>query len=159
MAAAARASRAPKIRADGAFGWRDTVLLPDTREWQAGVSIELPLFDAGSRARRLSRSMSELTREEAVLAGRRLQIRDEVWAAYAEIDRTWASIAASETSVRANEESLRVTHERYERGATVITDLLDTQTSLARAEGSLAEARWSYLAARAALDRAIGGER
>ena len=155
---AARASRAPKIRADGAFGWRDTVLLPDTREWQAGVSIELPLFDAGSRARRLSRSMSELTREEAVLAGRRLQIRDEVWAAYAEIDRTWASIAASETSVRANEESLRVTHERYERGATVITDLLDTPTSLARAEGSRAEARWSYLAARAALDRAIGGE-
>jgi outer membrane protein len=153
---AARAASAPKIRADGALGWRDTVLLPDTREWQAGVSIELPLFDAGSRARRLARSKSELTREEATLAGRRLQIRDEVWTAYAELDRTWASIAASETSVRANEESLRVTRERYERGAAVITDLLDTQTALARAEGSLAEARWSCLAARAALDRATG---
>ena len=155
--AAARAARAPKIRADGAFGWRDTYFLTDSREWQAGVAIELPLFDAGSRAHRLARSKSELVREESVLAGRRLQIRDEVWSTAVELDRTWASIAASATSVRANAESLRVTRERYERGAAVVTDLLDTQTARARAEGSLAEARWSYLVARAALDRAIGG--
>jgi outer membrane protein TolC len=153
---AARAASAPKIRADGAFGWRDTILLPDTREWQAGVSIELPLFDAGSRARRLGRSKSELTREEATLAGRRLQIRDEVWSAYAELDRTWAAITASETSVRASAESLRITRERYERGAALITDLLDTQTALTRAEGSLAESRWSCFAARAAFARAVG---
>jgi outer membrane protein TolC len=37
-----------------------------------------------------------------------------------------------------------------------MTDLLDTQTVLASAEASLAEARWSYLTARAAYDRAIG---
>jgi outer membrane protein TolC len=153
---AARAANAPKIRADGGFGWRDSVLLPDTREWQAGVSIELPLFDAGSRARRLARSKSELTREEAALAGRRLQIRDEVWGAYAELDRTWAAIAASETSVRASAESLRITRERYERGAALITDLLDTQAALTRAEGSLAESRWSCFAARAAFERAVG---
>ena len=154
---AARAARAPKIRADGAFGWRDTTFLPDTREWQAGVSIELPLFDAGSRARRLARSQSELAREEATLAARRLQIRDEVWSAHAELERTWAALAANETSVRASEESLRVTRERYERGAAVITDLLDTQTVLARAEGSSAEARWSCFAARAVFERALGG--
>jgi outer membrane protein TolC len=155
--AAARATRAPKIRADGAFGWRDTLFVPDTREWQAGLSIDLPLFDAGSRKRRLARSQSELTREEAILATRRLQVRDEVWSAHAELDRSWAAIAATDTSVRAHEESLRVIRERYERGAAVITDLLDNQVALARAEGSLAEARWGYFTARAAFDRAIGG--
>jgi outer membrane protein TolC len=154
---AARATRAPKIRADAALGWRDTVFLPDTREWQAGVSIDLPIFDAGTRSRRLARTQSELTREEAMLATRRLQVRDEVWSAHAEQDRAWAAIAANETSVRAHEESLRVTRERYERGAAVITDLLDNQAALARAEGSAAEARWSYFAARAAFERAIGG--
>jgi outer membrane protein TolC len=154
---AARAARAPKIRADGAFGWRDTAFVPDTREWQAGISIELPLFDAGSRARRLARSQSELVREEATLATRRLQIRDEVWSSHVELERTWAAIAAHEASVRASEESLRVTRERYERGAAVVTDLLETQTALVRAEGGLAEARWSYSAARAAFDRAVGG--
>ena len=153
---AARASRAPKLRADGSFGWNDTVWTPETREWQAGLSIDLPIFDAGSRTSRVARSKAEAAREEASLENRRLQVRQEVWAAASELDRAWSSIAANETSVRASEESLRVERERYQTGAAVITDMLDTQTSLARAEASLAEARWSYLTARAAFDRAVG---
>jgi outer membrane protein len=154
---AARAARAPKIRADAAFGWRDTDFLPDTREWQAGLSIDLPVFDAGSRARRFARSKAELAREESAFEQRQLQIRDEVWSAASELERAWASIAANEAGVRASDESLRIVRERYESGAAVLTDLLDTQTALARAEASLAEARWSYLAARAGFERAVGG--
>jgi outer membrane protein TolC len=154
---AAQAARAPKVRADAAFGWRDTAFLPDTREWQAGVSVDLPIFDAGSRAHRVARTKAELAREEAAFEQRRLQIRDEVWAAAAELERAWAAIAANEASVRASEESLRSVQERYQFGGAVITDLLDTQTALARAEASLAGARWSYLVARAAFDRALGG--
>jgi len=136
----------------------NTGFLPEIQEWQAGLSVEVPLFDAGVRARRLARSRAELAREEANFEARRLQIRDEVWAAATELERAWSSITANETSVRASEESLRIVRERYERGAAVLTDLLDTQTALARSEGSLAEARWSYLVARAAFTRAIGGD-
>lgn len=153
---AARASRAPKLRADGSFGWRDTAWVPDSREWQAGLSVDVPIFDAGSRARRVARSKVEAAREEAVLESRQLQIRQEVWTAGAELERTWAAIAASQASVRAYEENLRVVQERYENGAALITDLLDTQTALARAEASLAEARWGYLRARAAFERSVG---
>ncbi|MDD3179042.1 MAG: TolC family protein [Opitutaceae bacterium] len=155
--AAARAARAPKLRADGSFGWNDTVWLPNTREWQAGLSIDVPVFDAGNRVRRVARTKADLAREEAILENRRLQIRQEVWTAAAELERSWASIAANETGVRASEESLRVVQERYQGGAAVITDLLDTQTALVRAEASLATARWEYLAARASFDRAVGG--
>jgi outer membrane protein TolC len=153
---AARAARAPKLHADGSFGWNDTVWMPETREWQAGLSVDLPIFDAGSRTSHVARSKAEAAREEASQENRRLQIRQEVWAAASELDRAWSSIAANETSVRASDESLRVERERYQTGAAVITDLLDTQTALARAEASLAEARWTYLAARAAFDRAVG---
>ncbi|MEN9404892.1 MAG: hypothetical protein RL091_3595 [Verrucomicrobiota bacterium] len=156
MVTAARAARAPKVRADASFGWNDTTFLPNTREWQAGLSVELPLIDGGSRARQLARSRAELNREEASFTARQLQIRDEVWSAAAELGRAWSAIAANETSVRASEESLRIVRERYERGAAIITDLLDTQAALARAEGSLAAARWDYLAARAAYERATG---
>ena len=154
---AARAARTPKLRADGSFGWRDTAWVPETREWQAGLSIDLPIFDAGSRVHRVARAKADMAREEASLENRRLQIRDDVWSAGAELERAWAAIAASEASVRANEESLRVVQERYENGAAVISDLLDTQTSLARAEASLAAARWNYMSARAAFERATGG--
>lgn len=152
----AQASRAPKLRADASYGWRDTTFVPETKEWQAGLSIDLPLFDGGSRSHHIARSKADLAREEATFAQRRLAVQNEVWAASSELGRAWASIAANETGVRASEESLRVTRERYERGAALVTDLLDTQIALARAESSLADARWSYCAARASFDRAIG---
>ncbi|HTX64162.1 MAG TPA: TolC family protein [Opitutaceae bacterium] len=153
---AARAARAPKLLADGSYGWNDTTFLPGTKEWQVGVAVDLPVFDAGSRAHRVARSKADLAREQAVLDNRVLQVRQEVWAAASELQRAWDSIAADEANVRASEESLRVVRERYQTGAALITDLLDTQTALASAEAALAEARWSYLTARAAYDRAVG---
>lgn len=153
---ASRASRAPKLRADASFGWNDTAWLPQTEEWQAGFSVEIPIFDAGARGSRVARSKAELSREEAAAEQKKLQIRQEVWLAHTERDRTWTAIGLNEAMVRSSSESLRVVRERYERGAAVVTDLLDTQTALARAEASLAEARWSYLAACAALERAVG---
>ncbi|MCF7688452.1 MAG: TolC family protein [Cephaloticoccus sp.] len=156
MVNAARAGRAPKLRADAAFGWNDTTWVPETQEWQAGLSIDVPVFDAGRRTHRIARSRAELAREQAALETRQLQIRQEVWAASVELERSWAAIAANETALRASEESLRVVQERYQNGGAVVTDLLDTQTALARTEASLAGARWDYLNARAAYDRAIG---
>ena len=152
----AQAARAAKVRADAAYGWNDSAWLPETREWQAGVSVELPVFDGGTRRSRISRTRAELAREEANFENRRLQVRQEVWTALTELDRAWAAIAANEASVKASGESLRVTQERYENGAAVVTDLVDTQTALTRAEAGLAAARWDYLTARAAYDRAVG---
>ena len=152
----ARAARAPKLRADGSYGVNDTAFLPDTKEWQVGLSVDLPVFDAGSRAHRLAQSKAELAREQAVFENRVLQVRQDVWAAVSELERARDSIAANETRVRASDESLRVVRERYQSGAALVTDLLDTQTALASAEASLAEARWSFLTARAAYVRAVG---
>lgn len=153
---AARATRAPRVQADGSFGWNDTAFLPQTKEWQIGISVDLPVFDAGRRAQRIARTRADLARQQADYDHRVLQVRQQVWAAASELQRAWDSIAANEASVRASEESLRVVRERYQTGAAVVTDLLDTETSLTRAEASLAQARWTYLADHAAYERAIG---
>jgi outer membrane protein len=152
----AKASRAPKVRADGSYGVNDTTFLPETKEWQLGVSVDWPVFDAGSRAHRVARSQAELAREQAAQDVRVLQVRQEVWAAQTEFERAREAIAANETNVRASEESLRVARERYQSGAAVITDLLDTETALASSEASLAAARWTLLIARAEYERAMG---
>jgi len=154
--ASARAARAPKLHADASYGYNDTVWVPETKEWQAGLSVDVSVFDGGARASRVARARADADRSEAELENRQLQIRQEVWSAHAELERTGAAIAANETNVAASEESLRVTQERYQNGAAVLTDLLDTQTALARAEASLAAARWDYQTARASYDRAIG---
>ena len=153
---AARAARAPKLNADASFGWRDTAWVPETREWQAGLTLDLPIFDAGGRRRGLARARAEVAREEAADAGRRLQVRQEVWAAQVELERSWAAIGANEAGMQAAAESLRAVRERYEVGAAIITDLLDTQTALARSEAALAEARGNYRIARVLFARATG---
>jgi outer membrane protein TolC len=99
-----------------------------------------------------------VARAQAAYEERVLQVRQEVWAAASELERAWESIAASEATVRADEESLRVVRERYQTGGALVTDLLDTQTALASAESSVAAARWTYLAAQAGYERAVGAE-
>ncbi len=153
---AAKAARAPRLNADASFGWRDSAWVPETREWQAGLTIDLPLFDAGGRKRGVARARAEVAREEATDANLRLQVRQEVWSAQVELERAWAAIAANEAGVRAAAESLRAVRERYEFGAAIITDLLDTQTALARTEASLAEAKGQYRTARVYFERAVG---
>ncbi len=146
----------PPLTANG-VPVNSTTNLQQIGSQQAAADAELARATAQARLARIALDRAEsLVREEAGMENRRLQIREEVWSAGVELERAWASIAANETNVRASEESLRVVQERYQLGAAVITDLLDTQTALARAEGSLAECRWSYLAARAAFERAVG---
>ncbi len=154
----ARAARAPKLLADGSYGWNDTALLPETKEWQVGVAVSLPVFDGGSRAHRVAHRQADLARAQAAYDQHVLAVRQEVWSAAAEVERAWDAIAANEATVRADGESLRVVRERYQTGTALVTDLLDTQTALAGAESSLAAARWTYLTARAAYARAVGAE-
>ena len=154
--AAARSTRAPRLRADGSFGWRDDAFLPETQEWQAGVTVEVPLFDAGLRSRRIAHSRADLARQNALREQRELQVREEVWTAASDLERARAAITANEALVQQSDESVRVTRARYEAGSSTITDLLDTQIALARAEASLAGARWDVLAARAVYARACG---
>lgn len=154
----ARAARAPHVRADGAFGVRDVDFVPESREWQAGVSVDVPLFDGGARRSRVARAAAEKARAEALMAALELRIREEVWAALAEKERACAALAASESLLRESEEAMRVTRARYEAGGALVTDLLSTQAGLAAAEAGLAAARWDLRTAEAVFLRATAGE-
>jgi hypothetical protein len=54
------------------------------------------------------------------------------------------------------QESMRMAKERYEAGAGTVTDLLDSQTALARAQANQVEAEWDYHTAQALFKRSIG---
>ena len=58
--------------------------------------------------------------------------------------------------MRDAEESVRQALERYDAGAGTITDLMDSEAALARAEGLRTETRWIYHIARSAFGRSIG---
>jgi outer membrane protein len=152
----AKSAFGPTITANAGYGYRDSEFLPEDKDWSAGVGIALPLFEGFKRSHDVSRAKHELAKEEAEIRHLVLKVREEVWVAQTKLKEFREATQASEAVVRDARESMRMTRERYEAGVATATDLLDAQTTLARAEYLLVEARWSYFSARAALHRAMG---
>lgn len=154
--AAAESAFGPQVNAGARYGRRDAGFWPEDEDWSVGVAVELPLFAGFSRTHRLRRANRELSQEEAQTRSLVLAVRQEVWTAHSRVKEAYEALQATQVLVADARESMDLTRQRYEAGTNTITDLLDAQAALARAEGVQVEARWNYFISRAALDRATG---
>jgi len=154
--ALAKSAFGPKLRAEGSYGWRDSEFRPEDEDWAVGLTIEWPLFTGFFRKHRLDRVKAELSKEEAEAKHLLHKVRQEVWTAHSRFREAFEAIQATIPLVANAEESLRMSKERYEVGAGTVTDLLDAQTALARAQASQVEAEWDYFIAQAQFQRAAG---
>ena len=152
----AQSAYGPRLRAEGTFGWRDSDFLPQDQDWLIGVSLEWPLFTGFARQHRLAQAKADLVKEEAEADRLNLTVRQEVWNAHSRLLEAYQALATAEILVRDALESQRLARERYEAGAGTVTDLLDAQTALARAQASQVEANWDYQIALAQFKRATG---
>ncbi len=153
---AAKSAFGPKVRGEARFGWQDTTFFPNDKDWLVGLSLDLPLFDGFSRKHKLAKAKAEVSKEEADSARLAQTVRQEVWTAYSRLTESFAVVASTDALVRDAQESLRLANERYKVGAGTITDLLDSETALARAEATRVAAQWDYQIARAVLRRSVG---
>lgn len=153
---AARSTFGPKVRAEGSYGWRDSNFLPKDEEWLAGIIIEWPIFTGFSRKHRLARAKAEVFKEEAEAKRLLLRVKQEVLNAHSRLKETYEAVQTTKMLIRNAEESLRMARERYEAGAGTVTDLLDAQTALARAQATQVEAGWDYQLAQAVFQRSLG---
>lgn len=154
--AAAKSDFGPTVRADARYGWRDDAFWPKDEDWSVGVAVELPLFTGFSRTHRLNRARRELSAEEAQVRNLVLGVRQEVWTTHSRLREAYEALEATRVLVADARESMRLTRQQYEAGTSTMTDLLDAQTALSRAEGVQVEASWNYLTNKAAFERAIG---
>ncbi len=153
---AAKSAYGPRLRAEGGFGWRDSDFLPQDEEWSVGVTLEWPLFTGFARKHRLARAKADLSKEEAEAERLKLAVRQEGWNAFSKVTEAYQTLETTQTLVQDSLESQRLSRERYEAGAGTITELLDAQTALARAQGTRVEAEWDYQIALAQFKRATG---
>jgi outer membrane protein TolC len=144
------------LRAEGSYGRRDSEFRPEDEDWAVGLTIEWPLFTGFFRKHRVDRVKAELSKEEAEAKHLLHKVRQEVWTAHSRFREAFEAIQAAIPLVANAEESLRMSKERYEVGAGTVTDLLDAQTALARAQASQVEAEWDYFIAQAQFQRAAG---
>ena len=152
----ARSAFGPTLEAQGSYGWRDDGFAPEDEDWLVGLNVEFPLFTGFSRKHKLSRTKAELRQTEAETLRLIQQVRQEVWTAHSKWTESFEAIQAAGVLVKDAQESMRTTRKRYEVGAGTITDLLDAQTALARAEAVDVAARWDYHIAKAQLNRSTG---
>ena len=153
---AAKSAFGPKVTAQGQYGKRDDKFFPEDDDWSIGAAVEWPIFTGFSRVHALNRAKSELAREEALVRQRVLEVRQEVWRSHSELTKSYEAVEASEVLVKEATESMKLTQDRYKAGTNTITDLLDAQTALARAEGSRVRTQWEYYISRARFQRAMG---
>ncbi len=154
--AEAKSAFGPTVRLSAAYGLRDEDFWPEDEDWSAGATLELPLFTGFSRGHRVARNRAELARHEADTQRLVLDVQEEVWSSWSRLRESYGAIGAAEAQVEEAAESVRLTRERYGAGAGTVTDLLDAQTALARAEAQQVGARWDYHTARARYARSTG---
>ncbi|MBI5444803.1 MAG: TolC family protein [Deltaproteobacteria bacterium] len=153
----ARSTFGPRVVADAGYGWRDDRFRPRDEDWSVGVAVEVPLFSGLSSVHGLARARAEQAREEAEVERLALAVRQEVWTSHSRLRESYEALGVSGALVAQAQENLRLARGRYEAGAGTLTELLDAEAALTRAEASRTGARWDHQVAIATFRWAAGG--
>jgi outer membrane protein TolC len=152
---AARATRAPAVRAEGHYLGFAGGNGERAAEWNAGLRVAVPLWDRHLAARV---ALAEAGRDAAAASLRLAQ--DQVGA---EVDRAWADLHAAHARASSlveaearHAEVVRVEKLRLAAGVGVEADYLRAEADLLQARASAIEARHRAAAARAELQRTTG---
>jgi outer membrane protein TolC len=124
--------------------------------WDAGVRLSWTLNDSftarGATAEAKAR-VASLAEQKGIL---RDGLRLEVVSAYADMQKSVATIEASERQLTAAEESLRVRNELFKNGKATSVELVDAEAEVTRARLGRLNARIGLAVARVRLDHATG---
>ncbi|WP_345975935.1 TolC family protein [Sulfurimonas sp. HSL3-7] len=130
--------------------------LEDETDWQAGVSLSLPLFEGGARSARSARSRLSLqqlnvnTRESTAALEQR--VRSDLHA----IRSSYPAIALSKEAAEAARKSLVLIRDNYAEGTRQMTDLLVAQNASLLAEQGASNAVYGFLNDLMTLQRDVG---
>jgi len=161
---ASRSSRYPQIFLVGNYTWAN----PNERvmpveavfrsTWDLSLAVSFDLWNWRASTYQVRQARAQL---EQVLAGE-AQLRDgialQVRKSQFDLQQARQKIELAEEAVRQAEENYRITHERFEAGLTLNSELLDAEMFLLQAKVSLTQAQIGHEMARAQLRKALGSE-
>ncbi len=117
-----------------------------------GLSVSVPLFDAGGRE--AAKWTAERARVDAERASIELQIRSEIVRASEAL--ALRQVAVSEDQAAAGDELTRIAEVAYREGEVGILELLDAVRTASRARARSIDVRLEARLAQIALERAVG---
>jgi outer membrane protein len=163
--AASRAARAPYLptlsasygQNRAANGGNFDIFPPDFRtSAQLRIGISYPIFNQLTREESVVRADVAATNAEATLRDARLAAQQTLTQYVGALRTAQQRVDIQTQSVAAAEEDLRVQQQRYELGASLLLDVLTSQTQLTQARVALIQARFDARVARAQLEALVG---
>jgi outer membrane protein TolC len=152
----ARAEYLPRIFVRASAGRTDGQNVITGWQEGAGLHVEAPLYAGGRRRGELRSAESEIEAAVADAQGILDAISLQVNLAYRSVVATRERIDLTRTAVVQAEENLRLVRVRYRNGNATPTDIVDSETALTRSQQRFYSANYTYLAALARMDYAVG---
>jgi OMF family outer membrane factor len=128
---------------------------PKNEEW-LGLTANWAVWDWGSTHAQVKQAESAKTRAELQQGALVDQVKLDMRRRYLEAKTQFDSIAVAQTQQDSAQAAYDLQKTRLENGVATTTDVLDSETELAKAKLQLANARYDYYLALVALARSVG---
>ncbi len=124
--------------------------------WYVGLTMRWTLWDWGKTGANVSEAAAR--KQQAMIAASSLgdQVAFDARRLALEASAAHETLAVAASAQRAAEEAYRIQSVRYQQGSATTTDVLESETEVARARSDAAFARYDYFLSLSALARATG---
>ncbi len=154
----------PNLTASASFGYYDqypvgsdeSLFQDKNQRWNAGLALNLPLFEGFLTRSKVSESIANIEALKAQKDNVINSVTLEVTQAYLDLQNAVARIDLTESGVVMAKENLDIANGRYEAGVGTLLEVTDAQSALVKAETDLINARYDAEVARAKYGRAVG---
>jgi outer membrane protein len=119
------------------------------------LTLSIPLFDSGVTRARVKQARQDEKQAEIRLDETKLGVSLEVRQALSNLSDAWARYEVAQKGLELAAENYRLAKIRYEADEAILLEVVDAQTELTRAQSNAVTARYDYLSAYAALQRAV----
>lgn len=151
------ADKKPLFSLRGNYNLSDTEFPPDDKSWDLGVFGSINLYD-GKKTRNEVKSLEEdIERFKIAKIDLYEEIKEEVIKVFLDLQKELEAIEVSKKAESYAQENLKLAEGRYETGVGSMIELTDAQVELKQAKLEKIKSTISYLKAKAALTKAIGG--
>ncbi len=161
----AEAALLPKLMAGGSVGWtgvdgRMEGLKIDSNQsnYYGGLQLQIPIFEGMALRNAVRKARANLEAARAALKQKGETVIADVWDAYYNFQTAGQQLETSESLLTSAKQSYEVSLARYKAGAADIVELLNAQTTLAKARAQKVKARTSLYTSYAELLHAVGAE-
>lgn len=127
----------------------------------AGVGIQLnwEVFDWGRKRHQLAEKTKTIEQANNGLREAENSVRIEVGEKFRELQQTRQAVRIAQLTQETVRENMRVSTHKYQAGAALLSDVLQTEAALANADYQYQQALLAFWTARAEYEKAIGAEK